>query len=320
MVVFLSCMVAYSQGAKSESIMESFKNFIPPETIVIRDGKESKMNAIQLVPGDVIKIETGKRIPADIRIIESSEMKVDNSSLTGETEALIRSPECTHKDNPLETKNLAFFGTLCKEGRGKGMVVFTGDRTVIGQIANLAASATAETTPLKREINRFTAFIGVFAFSVGFIFFIVGFGVGYSATTNLIFAIGILTASVPEGLLTTVTVALTVTARNLSLKKVLVKNLEAVETLGSTSCICSDKTGTLTQNKMTLANLWYDNKRFKADNKQKKGPQFKYEYNTEDPGFIILHECAVVCSEANFDETLPVEQEAKISNDQNLTP
>jgi len=130
--VLVSGSAAFFQNAKSEAIMESFKNFIPPETICIRDGKESKINATLLVPGDIIKIETGKRIPADIRIIEHNEMKVDNSSLTGESEALIRSAECTNKENPLETKNLAFFGTLCREGRGIGIVIFTGDHTVIG--------------------------------------------------------------------------------------------------------------------------------------------------------------------------------------------
>lgn len=107
------------------------------------------MPAADLVPGDVVIIEFGKRIPADVRITESNEMKVDNSSLTGESALQLRLPECSHPNNPLETKNLAFFGTLCKEGHGKGVVIFTGDRTVIGQIANLVDSASAGETPLR---------------------------------------------------------------------------------------------------------------------------------------------------------------------------
>lgn len=107
--------MTYFQNRKSEAIMEGFVNFIPPETIVIRDGKQQKLPAVDLFPGDVVVIENGKKIPADIRIIESNQMKVDNSSLTGESVLLVRSPECTHLENPLETKNLAFFGTLCKE-------------------------------------------------------------------------------------------------------------------------------------------------------------------------------------------------------------
>jgi sodium/potassium-transporting ATPase subunit alpha len=141
-----------------------------------------------------------------------------------------------------------------------------------------------------------------------------GFAVGYPAVLNFIFAIGIITANVPEGLIVEVTVGLTLTAKRLAEKKVLCKNLDAVETLGSTSCICSDKTGTLTMNKMTAANLWYSGSLIKADNKEKRGPNFAYEYDVKDPGFQALHEAAVVCSVANFDRSLPAERVNAINN------
>jgi len=112
--------------------MNTFKNFLPQKTTVIRGGETKSIEAITLVPGDIVFIKAGEKIPADIRILESNEMKVDNSPLTGESEALLRTVECTHPDNYLETSNLAFFGTLCKEGQGKGVVIATGDRTTLG--------------------------------------------------------------------------------------------------------------------------------------------------------------------------------------------
>ena len=193
-------------------------------------------------------------------------MRVDNSSLTGETKMLLRSAECTNKGNALETDNLAFFGTICKEGRGKGIVINIGDETVIGQIANLAATATSAKTPLRAELDRFIAIISVISIIMGIFFFFMGLSLQYPFITCLVFAIGIIVANVPEGLLATVTAALSLTAQKLYLKKVLVKNIEAVETLGSTSCICSDKTGTLTQNKMTVTNLWYNAKSYVGEN------------------------------------------------------
>jgi sodium/potassium-transporting ATPase subunit alpha len=186
-----------------------------------------------LVPGDLVVLEFGKRIPADVRITESQEMKVDNSSLTGESLLLLRTPNCTNRENPLETKNLAFFGTLCKEGSGKGIVLFTGDNTVIGQIAGLASSAVSDISPLRKELNRYIAIILSIALVVGVIFFCLGFIVGYDAITNLLFAVGIIVGFVPEGLQATVTVGLTLTAKKLAGRNVLVKNLEGVETLGS---------------------------------------------------------------------------------------
>jgi len=235
-------------------------------------------------------------------------MRVDNSSLTGESDPLLRTVECTNKENPLETDNLAFFGTLVKEGIGKGIVIQIGDETVIGQIANLASSAGTQISPLRREINRFILIIACIAVTFGIFFFIAGFALGYPAITNVIFAIGIIVANVPEGLLATVTAALTITAKKLSHKKVLVKNLEAVETLGSTSCICSDKTGTLTQNKMTVEHLWYGGKVVKGLNYQKFGPSHQYEYDKDDSGFKALQENAILCSEATFDNSTPLEK------------
>jgi sodium/potassium-transporting ATPase subunit alpha len=142
-IILITGSISFYQTMKSQSIMDSFKDFIPPETIVIRNGIETKLDATKLVVGDVVKVELGKKIPADLRIIDSQGMKVDNSSLTGETELLARSTKSTH-DNPLESKNVAFFSTLNKEGTGKGVVFNTGDRTFIGRIASLAATAAEE--------------------------------------------------------------------------------------------------------------------------------------------------------------------------------
>lgn len=244
-------------------------------------------------------------------------MRVDNSSLTGETDPLLRTVECTNLENPLETDNLAFFGTLVKEGIGRGIVIQIGDNTVIGQIANLASTAGTQETPLRKEINRFISIIFSISISFGTVLFIAGFIMGYPIITNVIFTIGIIVANVPEGLLATVTAALTITAKKLSSKKVLVKNLEAVETLGSTSCICTDKTGTLTQNKMTVKHLWYSGRIAKGLNYQKFGAKHHYEYDIESNGFKALHENAILCSEATFDISTPLSRFSRLHGTEN---
>ena len=309
LVVFISGITTFLQNSKSESIMEGFKNFIPQMCTAIRDGKPSLVPAIGLVRGDVIEVKEGERIPADIRIISSNEMKVDNSSLTGETDPLLRSEKCDQPDKILETKNVAFFGTLCKYGKGRGMVFNIGDDTIIGQIAGLADSAKPGKTPLRREIDRFIIYITIISIVLGILFFACSFAIGYNATQALIFAIGIVVANVPEGLLAAITITLSIAAKKLSYKKVLVKNLESVETLGSTSCICSDKTGTLTQNKMTVENLWINQRILRGENREKRGANFAYEYDLNDPHFEALHRCAVLNSSAVFSDSMP-EKEA----------
>lgn len=304
-VVTITSLVTFFQNTKSASIMEGFKNFIPPQSKAIRDGKLELIPAAKLVVGDLIEVRMGDRIPADIRIISSDEMKVDNSSLTGESDPLIRKVECTNPEQILETKNVAFFGTLCNYGKGRGIVFNIGDNTIIGQIANLADSAEEVDTPIKLELNRFIKIITILAVIIGLVFFISGFILGYTVVQNIVFAIGIIVANVPEGLYATITVTLSVAAKKLSKRKVLVKNLESVETLGSTSCICSDKTGTLTQNIMTVENLWINGRVLKGENLEKKGSNFKYEYDLKDDHFNQLRLCAVMNSTATFTNALP---------------
>lgn len=312
-VVFITGCFSYYQSSKSAALMAQFKNFIPPKALVIRDGNESSIEASKLVPGDLIRVKGGENIPADIRIIECHEMKVNNASLTGESDDLLRKVEKT-AENPLETANLAFFGTACTFGSGLGVVFNTGDRTVIGQIANLAQAAQTSETPLSTEIHRFSFFISAVAIILGIIFFIIGLIFGYGVITNLVFSIGIIVANVPEGLLATVTVALALTAKRMAKKKVLVKNLESVETLGSTSCICSDKTGTLTQNVMTVSSLWYSGELRDASvnyqvYKQSKG-DMELDYSIEDETCAELVKTVALGTKAFFDYT-PSEETIK---------
>ena len=238
----------------------------------------------------------GDRVPADIRILEARGFKVDNSSLTGESEPQSRSPEFTH-ENPLETKTLAFFSTNAVEGTARGIVVNIGDNTVMGRIAGLASGLDTGETPIAKEIAHFIHIITGVAVFLGVTFFIIAFILGYHWLDAVIFLIGIIVANVPEGLLATVTVCLTLTAKRMASKNCLVKNLEAVETLGSTSTICSDKTGTLTQNRMTVAHMWFDNQIVEADTSE---DQSGVSMNKNAPGWKALARVAALCNRAEF--------------------
>lgn len=304
-VVVITGCFSYYQDAKSSRIMESFKNMVPQFAIVIRNGEKLNVHAEELVQGDLVEVKFGDRVPADIRITKAHGFKVDNSSLTGESEPQSRSPDFTN-DNPLETRNLAFFSTNAVEGTAQGIVVSTGDRTVMGRIANLASGLEMGETPIAREIAHFIHIITSVAVFLGVSFFIIAFILDYYWLDAVIFLIGIIVANVPEGLLATVTVCLTLTAKRMASKNCLVKNLEAVETLGSTSTICSDKTGTLTQNRMTVAHMWFDNKIVEADTSE---DQSSATYGKDSETWVHLSRICMLCNRAEFkkgQETVPI--------------
>merc|ERR1719423_364467 len=295
-VVTVTGIFSYYQESKSDKIMESFKNLVPQYALVRRGGEKVNIKAEELTIGDIVEIKFGDRIPADVRVIEARGFKVDNSSLTGESEPQSRSPEFTH-ENPLETRNLAFFSTNAVEGTCRGMVVNIGDNTVMGRIAGLASGLDMGDTPIAKEIAHFIHLITAVAVFLGVTFFVIAFILGYHWLDAVIFLIGIIVANVPEGLLATVTVCLTLTAKRMASKNCLVKNLEAVETLGSTSTICSDKTGTLTQNRMTVAHMWFDNRIHEADTSENQSGN---SFNKEAPGWKSLETVACLCNRAEF--------------------
>nr|CAI99406.1 P-type ATPase [Flabellia petiolata] len=319
LVVFITATFSFLQEAKSEKIMEGFKNLIPKKCRVIRDGTTQVIDAVDLVPGDVVEMSDGDQVPADIRVIAATDLKVDNSSLTGESEPQTRVPDVEHGTDengnpkfipPIEAANLAFYTTIISSGSGRGIVVGTGDHTVMGQIAGLATETSAEASPISKEIKKFIQLISVIAISLGITFFVLGLVLGTNIVSNVVFTIGIIVANVPEGLLATVTVSLALTAKRMHSKNVLVKNLEAVETLGSTTVIASDKTGTLTQNRMTVQHCWYNGQIFRCP-AARNVPQLNAAlnagtigeepvYSKEDPTFKALQTVASLCNSSNF--------------------
>eukprot|EP00041_Stephanoeca_diplocostata_P019946 m.437127 g.437127 ORF g.437127 m.437127 type:complete len:1116 (+) comp21432_c0_seq1:115-3462(+) len=299
-VVVITGVFSYFQDSKAGNIMKSFAKLTPQQAKVLRGGEIAVMNADQIVRGDVVIIKNGDRVPADMRIIKVDELKVDNSSLTGESEPQKRTTQCTN-DNPLETSNLAFFSTNAVEGSATGIIVGVGDNTVMGRIAGLASGVQSGQTPIAIEIEHFIFIITAVAVFLGVTFFIIAMSLGYNWLDAVIFLIGIIVANVPEGLLATVTVSLTLTAKKMAQRNCLVKNLEAVETLGSTSTICSDKTGTLTQNRMTVAHVSFNLKNCGVDtDPESTDPSKLDEFAWEDPSYKQLLQIATLCNNAEF--------------------
>ena len=248
-VVFLNAAFTYFQEHQSERIMDSFRKMLPSMITAIRDGRPQEVTATDLVPGDVIVLNEGDRVPADGRLIEAKELKVDNSSLTGESEPQSRDADKS-ADVMLESPNMVFSGSLVQNGEGKALLVETGMNTQIGSIVELTKDTEATETPIHRELRYFIKIISFIAIFLGVSFFAVSVAIGNGPIGSLIFAIGIIVANVPEGLLPTVTLSLTMASRRMARKNALIKDLESVETLGSTTVICTDKTGTLTQNRL----------------------------------------------------------------------
>eukprot|EP00644_Phytophthora_capsici_P012019 jgi/Phyca11/543559/estExt2_Genewise1Plus.C_PHYCAscaffold_120436 len=259
-IVLVTCTITFLQARSTSKVMDSFKNMLPLQCSVVRDGVNQTIPAEELVVGDLVWVRNGDKVPADLRILLCSNLKVENSSLTGESELISISSD-TQEDSVshLECKNVVFNGSLCFDGSALGLVLAIGDKTVIGRIAELATSTTTRETNMQREVKTFVRFISVLAVAMASILFVVGVIRKGAEDVLSIFVNGflvIIVANVPQGLPATVTSLLTVTASRLAARNVFVKRLDCVETLGTISLIATDKTGTLTKNVMTVTDTW----------------------------------------------------------------
>lgn len=255
-VIVLNAMLAFAQEQQAERAVEALAAFLPEPATVVRDGARRKVAATDLVPGDVLAVEEGDRISADARLL-SGTVEVDLSALTGESVPTVRSAEYVDVTGPLvDARELLFSGTSCTGGQAVAVVTATGMHTELGRIAALSERTHPEPSPLEQQVKRAARLITVIAVGIGLAFLPLGLAAGLSLAAAVSFAIGLLVANVPEGLLPTITLALAAGVRALARAGAVVKRLSAVETLGSTTVICTDKTGTLTENRMRVTAVW----------------------------------------------------------------
>ncbi len=258
-VIIINAVFAFIQEYRAERSLEKLKLLLPFSVRVIRDGKEKEMPVRDLVPGDLIILSEGDKVPADARLVSSAFLTVNNAPLTGESEAVLLRHD-PDDEELTSSRNIAFAGATVTSGSGRAVVFATGMRTEFGRIAHLTGAVSAGLTPLQKEIVKTTRLIAFLAAMVGIVFFVIGYFIGRSFWENFIFAIGVIVALVPEGMLPTVTLSLAMGSQRMAGRKALIKALNSVETLGSVTVICTDKTGTLTQNKMEVKQLWSDGK------------------------------------------------------------
>jgi sodium/potassium-transporting ATPase subunit alpha len=254
-VIVINALFTFIQEYRAERAVAALKALLPFNVKVIRDGFQKEVPARKVVPGDVFLLEAGDKVPADGRLLEVNRLMVNNAPLTGESDPKSRSAE-PFSGEYLESPNLVFAGTLTVSGSGLAVALATGMATEFGKIAHLTSAVEPALSPLQREIIRVTRIVAAIAVTLGILFFALGSLIGRGFWHNFLFAIGIIIANVPEGLLPTVTLSLAMGSQRLAKRKALIKNLNSVETLGSVTVICSDKTGTLTQNRMAVKHLW----------------------------------------------------------------
>jgi calcium-translocating P-type ATPase len=256
-VIVLNAALAYAQELQAERATEALRELLPPQARVRRDGQELELPAALLVPGDVVLLEEGDRLSADARLTNGS-LELDMAPLTGESQPVVRTAAAVQRAaSVLEAEDLVFAGTLSTGGEAEAVVYATAMATQIGRIAALSQRVKPEVSPLQRQVNRVAWLIAAIAVAAGALFFVAGMSLaGLSLTAAVTFAIGLLVANVPEGLLPTITLSLAGGVRRMAARRALVKRLTAVETLGSTDVICTDKTGTLTEGTMSVRAWW----------------------------------------------------------------
>jgi len=259
LVILINGAFSFWQEYKAEKATEALRRLLPTYVRVLRDGIEQRIPAVELVPGDLMLLAEGDHISADGRLVREAELQVDQSTLTGESRPVRKAAEAVSATGltRAELPNLVFAGTSVAAGVGAALVYATGMQSEFGKIANLTQSLGEELSPLQKEIVVVTRTVSVIAVGIGILFFILAVAIaGMNLAEGFIFGLGMIVAFVPEGLLPTVTLALAMGVQRMAGRHALIKRLSSVETLGCTSVICTDKTGTLTQNEMTVRDLW----------------------------------------------------------------
>ena len=258
-VIIINAIFSFWQEYEAEKAVAALKKILPSRAKVIRQGATVEILASQLVPGDILVLEEGDNISADARLVEAFQMKVDSSTLTGESKPIrkITDPELEDDKTIIESFNMVLAGTSVASGSGKAIIFATGVKTEFNKIASLTQDVKEEASPLQKQLARLTKIIALIAILMGVtLFFLNIYIVELPLSVAFLFAIGLTVANVPEGLLPTVTLALAASVKKMVGKNALIKRLSSVETLGSTNIICTDKTGTLTKNQMTVRKIW----------------------------------------------------------------
>ena len=266
-IVILNAIMGVIQETKAEKSIEALQKMTPRKTKVIREGKTKEINAEELVPGDIVILEAGNYVPADSRIIEAHNLKIEESSLTGETEAVSKNAEIIcKKDVPLGDRlNMAYMSTIIVNGHGMAIVTDIGMNTKVGQIANMIIENKAPETPIQKKLGQVGKTLGIVCLVICFAIFLIGIVKNIEPMEMFMTAVGLAVAAIPEGLPAIVTIVLSIGVTKMAKKNSIIRKLPAVETLGSSNVICSDKTGTLTQNKMKVVEIYSKNQEFAAE-------------------------------------------------------
>ncbi|KAL4432026.1 hypothetical protein ABPG74_017762 [Tetrahymena malaccensis] len=329
--VIISSIIGSYRQRKGQNILENIEKSVPKNCIVTRDGEDKQILSINLVPGDIIKLSEGMTSPADVRIIASTDLYVNKEIYTGSSIEEYMHPECSNKENPLNTNNIIFLGSKIVRGKAKCLVIQTGVDTLIqdlGYKCNFLAFFVLQyiqdsnnnndnkgsqedyfpDSQLKKDFDGFLNIVSIVLISITTITLLINLGKPeiFGMQYHLQYMIGMVVSGLPLGMIILKTSYLLIVQKQLNQENIDVNYIESIAVLGQTTCICTDMTGTLTLNKPIVSNLWYDDKARLAKNKQLALPTEKLQYNIEsDKTLIELMNCATLCNDSNFDDRLP---------------
>ena len=316
-IVVLNAALGVFQEAKAEKAMEALQKMAAPNSKVIRDGNIQTVPSRELVVGDIVLLEAGDYVPADVRILESMNLKVEEASLTGESVQVEKETVAIdHEASLADRHNMGYMGTVVTYGRGKAVIIGTGMNTEIGKIAQMISSFEEQSTPLQEKLADFGKILGILCLAVCAVVFVLGIYQGYrdgnltmdEVTLLFMTAVSLAVAAIPEGLPAVVTIVLAIGMQRMVKKNSIVKKLHAVETLGSTTVICSDKTGTLTQNQMTVVRLFADGQLLEVSG-EGYSPEGSFSREgkplqaTAEPGLNLLLQGSALCNDAILQPT-----------------
>lgn len=300
-IVILNAILGFFQEYRAEKSMEALKKLIAPDALVIRRGAKTKIPANELVPGDIVVLDTGDIIPADLRLLDIHQLEIEESALTGESLPVKKQEEELNEANIGlgDRKNMAYMGTTITRGKGLGVVVSTGMETEMGQIAGMIQKVQDETTPLQRRLEQLGKWLVVFCLVIVLVVVITGVLRGEDLYQMILTGVSLAVAAIPEGLPAIVTIALAVGVQKMIKKNSIIRKLPAVETLGCATVICSDKTGTLTQNEMTVRKIYIDDEQVSVTGEGYE-PKGLVECEGHKKSLDVLSKIAALCNDATL--------------------